>query len=81
MCVASSFLVFLHELAGQITMLDEVVGKVTDALKKKGLWENTLFIYSSDNGGSTAARGLVGTNYPYRGLKGTLWEGGKLLIC
>ena len=81
MCIASSFLIFSHELPGQITMLDEAVGKVTAALKRKELWESTLFIYSSDNGGGTTARGLVGTNYPYRGLKGTLWEGGKLLIC
>ena len=60
-------------------MLDETVGKVTAALKRKGLWENTLFIFSSDNGAATSARGMVGTNFPYRGMKSTLWEGGKLL--
>ena len=62
--------------ADQITMLDETVGKVTATLKRKGLWENTLFIFSSDNGAATSAEGMVGTNFPYRGMK---WEGGKLL--
>ena len=69
--------------AGQITMLDETVGKVTDALKRKGLWENTLFIFSSDNKAATSARGMAGTNFPYRGMKSTLWEGGRsnLMCC
>ena len=53
-------------------MLDETVGKVTAALKRKRLWENTLFIFSSDNGAATSAEGMVGTNFPYRGMKFTL---------
>ena len=60
--------------------MKQTVGKVTAALKRKGLWENTLFIFSSDNGAATSARGMAGTNFFYRGMKFTLWEGGKLLF-
>jgi len=63
-------------LAGQITMMDESVGNITAALKRNGLWENTIFIFSSDNGAPTQSRGKVGSNYPYRGQKATVWEGG-----
>ena len=59
--------------------LDETVSKVTAALKRKGMWKNTLFIFSSDNGAATSAKGMAGTNFPYRGMRFILWEGGKLL--
>ena len=34
-----------------VNYLDDVVGELVDALKKKGLWDNLLFMTSSDNGG------------------------------
>ena len=47
-------------------MLDDLVGKIIQSLKKdKGLYENTVFVFSSDNGGMAGAQ--VG-NYPYRGM-------------
>lgn len=58
-------------------MLDESIGNITAALKRNELWENTLFIFSSDNGAPTQSTGDVGCNYPYRGKKATLWEGGQ----
>lgn len=58
-------------------MMDESVGNITAALKRNGLWENTIFIFSSDNGAPTQSRGKVGSNYPYRGQKATVWEGGQ----
>eukprot|EP00948_MAST-09A_sp_MAST-9A-sp1_P003988 g3988.t1 len=50
---------------------DYWVGKLVDTLKKRGLYENTLIVYSADNGGVTN-----GINYPLRGEKHTNWEGG-----
>jgi arylsulfatase A-like enzyme len=54
--------------------LDDGVGAVLDAVKKQGIWENTLIVFFSDNGGPT--RELTSSNLPLRGEKGRLFEGG-----
>jgi len=54
-------------------MLDEIIGNLTCALEKYGMAENTVLIVASDNGGYA---GMAGSNYPYRGSKGTLARGG-----
>ena len=46
-------------------MLDDLVGNIIDELKNTGLYDNTIFVFSSDNGGMSSAQ--VG-NYPYRGI-------------
>jgi arylsulfatase A len=69
--------------------VDWSVGQITAALKKHGLTENTLIIFTSDNGspgldgeGYAGVPGSVITKYQHqtngvlRGLKGDLWEGG-----
>ena len=46
-------------------MLDDLVGNIIEKLKNTGLYDNTIFVFSSDNGGMSSAQ--VG-NYPYRGV-------------
>jgi arylsulfatase A-like enzyme len=60
--------------AGMLAAMDEAVGEVVDAIEKAGMRENTLFIFSSDNGGPQPGR--VTDNGPYRAGKGTVYEGG-----
>lgn len=63
--------------AGMLSALDESVGKVFWALRQKLILEDTIVVFTSDNGG--AAGGFdqgVGSNWPLRGSKATLWEGG-----
>ncbi|CAE7939017.1 Arsb, partial [Symbiodinium sp. KB8] len=57
--------------------LDDAVGEVIHTLKEKGLYEDTLIIFASDNGGPTnGEEGSWSSNYPLRGGKNSLWEGG-----
>ena len=59
-----------------VRVLDESVGNLTKALKGKGMWENTLLVFSADNGGASAIEGCASNNYPLRGSKHTDYEGG-----
>ncbi|OCT97139.1 arylsulfatase J [Xenopus laevis] len=59
--------------AAMLSCLDDAVNNVTTALKKYGFYDNSVIIYSSDNGGQPMAGG---NNWPLRGSKGTYWEGG-----
>ena len=65
----------LRVYAAMIRALDRGVGRVLDALKANGLDDNTLVIFTSDNGGA-GYLGLPDVNKPYRGWKLTLFEGG-----
>jgi arylsulfatase A-like enzyme len=65
----------LRVYAAMIRALDRGVGKVLDALAKNGLDENTLVLFTSDNGGANYV-GLPDLNKPFRGWKMTFFEGG-----
>ena len=56
---------------GMLWAADVKVGQVISALKEKQMYDNTLIVYSSDNGGTGD-----GNNYPLRGEKHSNWEGG-----
>ena len=58
-----------------ISALDRGIGRVMAALKAEGIDDNTLVIFSSDNGGADYV-GLPDLNAPYRGWKMTFFEGG-----
>ncbi|UCE86769.1 MAG: arylsulfatase [Deltaproteobacteria bacterium] len=58
---------------GMVTALDEAIGQIVQAVRARGLAEDTLILFASDNGGTISAGG---SNAPLRGSKGTLYEGG-----
>ena len=60
--------------AAMVHSLDENVGRVLDHLEKKGLTENTIVLFLSDNGGFI--RDNITNNAPLRSGKGSLYEGG-----
>ncbi len=65
----------LQVYAAMIRALDRSVGRVMDKLEAEGLADNTIIVFSSDNGGPGYI-GLPEVNAPYRGWKITLFEGG-----
>ncbi|MEX2028755.1 MAG: sulfatase [Candidatus Curtissbacteria bacterium] len=62
--------------AGLIELMDDAVGMVLDTLEKYGLEENTIVIFSSDNGGVVAGDNYSTNLDPLRGGKGYQYEGG-----
>lgn len=57
--------------------VDMHIGQVAAALQAKGMWANTLFVVSSDNGGPIYRNGSAGANnFPLRGGKKSNFEGG-----
>ncbi len=74
--------------AGMITALDDSIARVLEALKRKGMRDNTIVVFMSDNGGPLTAEIASGTggtaaglnlpavNLPLRDGKSTLYEGG-----
>ena len=59
--------------AEMVTHVDEGIGRLMDRLEEQGILEETIVIFSSDNGGSL---GLGASNGDLRGSKGSSWEGG-----
>ena len=75
--------------AACVMHLDDAVGRIIAALEKAGVRDNTLLVFTSDNGGSTVENNdlkypddncpngkLTGNNHPLRGRKGDVYEGG-----
>ena len=60
--------------AAMLTAMDDAVGKIVQAVDAAGVRENTLFVFTSDNGGPNP--GKITDNGKYRAGKGTLYEGG-----
>jgi arylsulfatase A-like enzyme len=62
--------------AAMVEAMDLAVGKVLAKLDELGLRENTLVIFTSDNGGLSTSEGWPTSNLPLRGGKGWMYEGG-----
>ena len=67
-----------QKLAGMLAAVDEAIGQIVTALDAAGLRENTLIIFSSDNGGPNPI--ALSDNGPLRAGKGTIYEGG-VRVC
>jgi arylsulfatase A-like enzyme len=65
----------LRVYAAMIRALDRSVGRINAALEEAGLAENTIVLFTSDNGGP-GYLGLPDINHPFRGWKITNFEGG-----
>ena len=55
-----------------VSVADNITGHMVELLKSNNMWDNTIMIVSADNGGAPCG----GSNYPLKGSKGTLFEGG-----
>jgi arylsulfatase A-like enzyme len=62
--------------AGMVEAMDDAVGRVLKTLDKLNLSDNTLVIFTSDNGGLSTSEGWPTSNLSLRGGKGWLYEGG-----
>jgi arylsulfatase A-like enzyme len=66
--------------AAMLTAMDDAVGQIIAAVDDAGVRDNTLIVFSSDNGGPDPGR--VTDNGDYRGGKGSLYEGGvRVAAC
>eukprot|EP00939_MAST-03C_sp_MAST-3C-sp1_P004453 g4453.t1 len=63
--------------AGMLSAVDEGIGNVTAELKRLNMFDDTLVVFTSDNGGPIKGGDAVGArNWPLRGGKHSVWEGG-----
>ncbi|MGD1935054.1 MAG: sulfatase [Candidatus Phaeomarinobacter sp.] len=61
--------------AAMMRAVDRSVGDIMQTLEEEGIADNTIIVFSSDNGGAGYI-GIPNVNAPYRGWKITLFEGG-----
>ncbi len=62
--------------AGLVEAMDDAVGQVLQTLDELNLEQNTIVIFTSDNGGVASGDAYATSNLPLRGGKGYQWEGG-----
>jgi len=68
---------------GYLTEMDYAVGKIVAKVDEIGATDNTVYIFSSDNGAPPASADVdhsdsewIARNYPFRGHKALIWDGG-----
>lgn len=62
--------------AAMVEAMDLAVGKVLQQLEDSGVADNTIVVFTSDNGGLSTSEGSPTSNLPLRGGKGWVYEGG-----
>ncbi|MGJ8671811.1 sulfatase [Rubritalea sp.] len=62
--------------AAMVEAMDIAIGSVIDTIKAEGLWDNTIIVFTSDNGGLSTSEGLPTSNKPLNGGKGWMFDGG-----
>ncbi|CAL4130265.1 unnamed protein product [Meganyctiphanes norvegica] len=62
-----------RKIVSMVTAMDDSIGALVDALKDTQQYENTIIVFSADNGG---VPGHPESNHPLKGYKYDLWEGG-----
>lgn len=62
--------------AAMLASMDENIGRIIDELKRLNLYDNTILIFTSDNGGLATSESSPTSNRPLRGGKGFTYEGG-----
>ena len=67
--------------ADVIEEIDHSVGQIIETLEQNGLENNTILIFTSDNGPWLSYGGHAGKTGIYREGKGTTWEGGQRVPC
>ncbi|CAJ1417747.1 unnamed protein product, partial [Effrenium voratum] len=64
-------------MRAMVSFMDEEIGEMVKLLKERGMWEDTLVVFHSDNGGEIMGAGMCGgNNWPLRGGKFSNFEGG-----
>merc|ERR1712232_148713 len=66
-----------HTYQAMVKYMDDAIGEIVTLLKKRSMWDNTLVVFQTDNGGpSFTGSQHTANNYPLKGSKMTNWEGG-----
>eukprot|EP01084_Bolivina_argentea_P042851 78987_1 len=77
----SSWYQLQRTVAGMSLFEDGLIANVTKALKANGMWDNTLLIITSDNGGPSGSDGSAANNSPLRGGKYSDFQGGIMVVA
>lgn len=67
---------YMRRYAGMLASMDAGIGRIMQSLRDRGIEENTLIIFTSDNGGESIGVRHGKANGALRGAKGSLYEGG-----